>query len=199
MISEAYMKKSEQAAFTRANLVLSAARRFDRYGYDGTTLSSVCVEANVTLGALTFHFRCKASLACAVVQKGVDELRRTSAARPTAAGALTELSLLVLQVAKTLQGNVLTRAAVRLIQEGHVASDWLDLFHEEVSRLLEGATAAGDLGAGVRSATAVRLVMYVVEGAMADARRTVAGEGPTGPDFVEVWSAVLEGLDAHTR
>ncbi|MFE5829080.1 MULTISPECIES: TetR family transcriptional regulator [unclassified Streptomyces] len=198
MIFEAYMKKSERAASTRANLVLSAARRFDRYGYDGTTLSSVCVEANVTLGALTFHFRCKASLAFEVVQKGVDELRHIGTARPTAAGALTELSFLVLQMVTALQGNVLTRAAVRLIQEGHVASDWFDAFHEEVSRLLERATAAGDLVAGVRPTVAVRLVMYVVEGAMADARRAGAGGVPTGPDFAEVWSAVLEGLDAHT-
>lgn len=193
------MKNSERAASTRANLVLSAARRFDRYGYEGTTLSSVCMEANVTLGALTFHFRCKASLASAVAQEGVDQLRRISTEGPAVTAALPELSLLVLRVTTALQGNVHTRAAVRLIQEGHVVSDWLEVFRGEVLSLLERAAANGDLVAGVRLHSAVCLVMYVVEGAMADVRRAGAGGGPTGPDFAEVWSAVLAGLAAHTR
>ncbi|MFS0691456.1 TetR family transcriptional regulator [Streptomyces nitrosporeus] len=192
------MKNSERAASTRANLVLAAARHFDQHGYDGTTLNSVCAEVNVTLGALTFHFRCKAALASAVVQEGVEELRRVST-ECSAAGALPELSLLVRQVVTALQCNVLTRAAVRLIQEEHVVSDWLGVFREEVLRLLERASAAGGLFAGVRPDTAVRLVMYVVEGAMAEARRPADGEGPTGPDFAEVWRTVLNGLAADAR
>ena len=59
------MKNRERAVCTRANLVLAAARHFDQHGYDGTTLNSVCVDANVTLGAITFHFRSKAALASA--------------------------------------------------------------------------------------------------------------------------------------
>ncbi|MEU1127643.1 TetR/AcrR family transcriptional regulator [Streptomyces sp. NPDC005899] len=191
------MKNSERAAGTRANLVLAAARHFDRHGYDGTTLSSVCVEANVTLGALTFHFRCKATLASAVVQEGVDELRRVSAAGSASTDALPGLSLLVQQVATTLQHDVLTRAAVRLVQEGHVASDWLDVFRDEVLRLLERASVTGDLVAGVQVDTAVRLVMYVVEGATAEARGAARPGGPTDLDFAEVWRAVLNGLAAQ--
>ncbi|MFG3408240.1 TetR family transcriptional regulator [Streptomyces sp. NPDC048142] len=193
------MKNSERAASTRANLVLAAARHFDQHGYDGTTLNSVCAEANVTLGALTFHFRCKATLASAVVREGVEELRRISTACSADTGALPELSLLVRQVATALQRNVLTRAALRLVQEGHAASDWLDAFREEVLRLLERAFATGDLVADVRLVTAERLVMYVVEGATAEARRAVDGGGPTGLDFAEVWRAVLNGLAADTH
>jgi AcrR family transcriptional regulator len=190
------MKNSERAASTRGNLVLAAARHFDRYGYDGTTLNSVCVEANVTLGALTFHFRSKAALAAAVVQHGVDELRRISTERSGAGGALPELSLLVLQVATALQDNVFTRAAVRLVQEGNAASDWFDAFREEVGRLLERALATGDLVADIRPATAVRLVLYLVEGVTAEARRAAADAGPTGFDFAEVWRTMLGGLAA---
>ncbi len=64
------MKKKEQAARTRAVLVLAAANNFDRHGYDGTSLAAVCAEAGTTMGALTFHFRSKAVLAEAVADEG---------------------------------------------------------------------------------------------------------------------------------
>ncbi|MBD0711488.1 MULTISPECIES: TetR/AcrR family transcriptional regulator [unclassified Streptomyces] len=193
------MKNSERAACTRANLVLAAARHFDRYGYDGTTLNSVCGEAHVTLGALTFHFRSKAILASAVVDAGIGELHRAGAARPENPGPLPELSLLVLQVATALQGDVLTRAAVRLVEEGHVYSGWIGAFRARIQRLLETAHASGDLVADVRPATAVRLIGYVVEGAAAEARRAAAEQGPTVSDFTEVWRAMLGGLVAGGR
>ncbi|MFE3073859.1 TetR family transcriptional regulator [Streptomyces sp. NPDC059247] len=193
------MKNSERAASTRANLVLAAAHHFDQHGYDGTTLNSVCAEANVTLGALTFHFRCKAILASEVVDEGMGELRRVSTARSDTAGPLPELSLLVLQVATALRDSALTRAAVRLVQEGQVASGWLAVFRADVLRLLERASATGALAAEVRLTTAARLIMYVVEGAATEARRAAAEGVSTDSDFAEVWRAALSGLAADPR
>ncbi|MFJ9431530.1 TetR family transcriptional regulator [Streptomyces sp. NPDC101490] len=190
------MKNSERAASTRANLVLAAAHHFDQHGYDGTTLNSVCAEANVTLGALTFHFRCKAILASEVVDEGMGELRRVSTARADTAGPLPELSLLVLRVATALRDSALTRAAVRLVQEGQVASGWLAVFRADVLRLLERASATGALAAGVRLTTAVRLIMYVVEGAATEARRAAAEGVSTDCDFAEIWRVALGGLAA---
>lgn len=191
------MKNRERAACTRANLVLAAARHFDQHGYDGTTLNSVCVEANVTLGALTFHFRSKAALASAVVEEGIGELQRLSTASSATGRPLRDLSSLTLRVATALQTAVLSRAAVRLVEEGHVRSGWLDAFRAEVLRLLEEASLAGDLAADVRPATAAHLIMYVMEGVAAQSRRAVAEGASTVADFSEVWCAVLGGLAPH--
>ncbi|CAM5549549.1 MULTISPECIES: TetR/AcrR family transcriptional regulator [Streptomyces] len=191
------MKNRERAACTRANLVLAAARHFDRHGYDGTTLNSVCVEANVTLGALTFHFRSKAALASAVVEEGIVELERLSTANSATGRPLDGLSSLTLGVATALQTAVVTRAAVRLVEEGHVRSDWPGAFRAEVLRLLEEAALAGELAADVRPATAAHLIMYVMEGVAAQSRRAAAEGGPAVADIAEVWRAVLGGLAPH--
>ncbi|MFF3749067.1 TetR family transcriptional regulator [Streptomyces sp. NPDC002018] len=188
------MKNRERAAYTRANLVLAAARHFDQYGYDGTTLNSVCVEANVTLGAITFHFRSKAALASAVVEEGTGELKRLCTAGSATGRPLRDLSSLTLRVAMALQTAVLTRAAVRLVGEGHVHSDWLGAFRAEVLRLLEEASVTGDLAADVRPATAAHLILYVMEGVAAHSRRAAAEGGSTVVDFAEIWRAVLGGL-----
>ncbi|WP_234354660.1 TetR/AcrR family transcriptional regulator [Streptomyces sp. NRRL WC-3618] len=180
-------------------MVLAAARHFDRHGYDGTTLNPVCAEAGVTLGALTFHFGCKAALASAVVDEGVGELQRVSTAYSGTGRPLYGLSVLVLQVATALQNNVLTRAAARLVEEGYVDCGWFGAFRGDVLHLLERASATGDLVADVRPATAARLIMYLVEGAATEARSAEAEGVSMASDFAEVWHAVLGGLAADTR
>ena len=188
------MKNRERAVCTRANLVLAAARHFDQHGYDGTTLNSVCVDANVTLGGITFHCRSKAALASAGVEDGIGELQRLSTAGSATGRPLRDLSSLTLRVARGLQTTVLTRAAVRLVEEGHVRSGWLGAFRAEVLRLLEEASVAGDLAADIRPATAAHLIMYVVEGVAAHSRRAAAEGGSAAADIAELWRAVLGGL-----
>ncbi|MFF7369595.1 TetR family transcriptional regulator [Streptomyces tricolor] len=193
------MTNTERAARTRANLVLAAARRFDRHGYDGTALNHICAGAGVTLGALTFHFRSKAALASAVVDEGVRALQRIRTARPDTGRPLHDLTVLVLQVAGALQHDVLPRAATRLVEEGHVDSGWPGIWRAEVLRLLERAFVTGDLAPDVRPATAAHLVMHVVEGAAHEARRAEAGGVWVASDVAEVWHAALGGLAAHPR
>ncbi|MEU2060931.1 TetR/AcrR family transcriptional regulator [Streptomyces sp. NPDC013455] len=188
------MNKTERAARTRATLVLAAARHFDQHGYEGTTLKAVCAEAGVTLGALTFHFRSKAALASAVVEEGVGELQRIRSAGSGTGRPLCDLSAFVLEVVRSLRNSVLTRAAARLVEEGRVDSGWPGVFRGEVLRLLEGASTTGELVPEVRPAAAVRLVMHVVQGAVAEARSAEALGVATACDFAEVWDVVLGGL-----
>ncbi|WP_221888956.1 TetR/AcrR family transcriptional regulator, partial [Streptomyces sp. WAC08241] len=164
------MKKKEQAARTRAVLVLAAANNFDRHGYDGTSLAAVCAEAGTTMGALTFHFRSKAVLAEAVADEGVGALRRVRAGRPAGARALQDLSSLVLDVVTTLRHGVHARSAVRLITEGHVVSDWPAEWRDGVHELLERAHRSGELVEGVRPGAATQLVLHLVEGVATEAR-----------------------------
>ncbi|MFD7135925.1 TetR family transcriptional regulator [Streptomyces sp. NPDC059894] len=193
-ITEAMMKKKEQATRTRTNLVLAAARNFDRHGYDGTSLASVCGDAGISMGALTFHFRSKASLAAAVADEGVGELQRIRTARPHTDRPLHDLSSLVLAVAATLRRSVQARSAARLIAEGHVVSDWPADWRGELEGLIESAWKSGDLSEEVQPGTATQLVRHLVEGVAIDARVTCGQPSPTPPDFEEVWRAALTGL-----
>ncbi|MFF1902326.1 TetR family transcriptional regulator [Kitasatospora sp. NPDC058218] len=73
--------KQERAQHTRRALLRAAAGEFDRHGYAGTSLSRVSRAAGVTMGALTFHFPTKASLADAVRADAV-ELTRAAVGAP---------------------------------------------------------------------------------------------------------------------
>ncbi|OIJ92360.1 TetR family transcriptional regulator [Streptomyces monashensis] len=162
-------------------------------------LNSVCAEAGVTLGALTFHFRCKAELASAVVDEGLGELQRILRACPDTDRPLHDLSALLLQATTALRNNVLTRAATRLTEEGHGDSHWPGTWHAEVLRLLERASVIGELAEDVRPTTAVCLITHAVEGATREARNAGVGDVSTAPDFAEIWRAVLGGLAAGMR
>ncbi|MGW3269315.1 TetR family transcriptional regulator [Streptomyces sp. NPDC001056] len=190
------MKKRERATRTRANLVLAAARNFDRHGYDGTSLAAVCGDAGISMGALTFHFRSKAALAAAVAEEGVGELQRTRAARPRTGRPLQDLSALVLAVAATLHRSVHARSAARLIAEGHVVSDWPADWRGEVEGLVECAWESGALNEEVEPGTAAQLVRHLVAGVVIDARASGGRPDPAPSDFADVWRAVLTGLAA---
>ncbi|MEU9344912.1 TetR/AcrR family transcriptional regulator [Streptomyces sp. NPDC048278] len=192
-------KKTEQAARTRSSLVLAAADNFDRHGYDGTSLASVCGALGISMGALTFHFRSKAALAAAVADEGAAELQRARAARPRTGRPLEDLSSLVQAVAVVLRESVRARSAARLIAEGQVHSTWPADWRDEVEELIELAWHAGELAEDIRPRTAARLVRHLVEGSAADARGTRGRAAPGAADFAEVWQAALTGLAAGSR
>lgn len=60
------MVRQERSERTRRNLVGAASTVFDQSGYERATLSAISERAQVTKGALSFHFAAKADLARAV-------------------------------------------------------------------------------------------------------------------------------------
>ncbi|PAZ11408.1 TetR family transcriptional regulator [Streptomyces sp. SA15] len=59
--------KQERAARTRAALIRAAAETFAEYGFAGTTVSRIAERADLTLGAMYFHFKSKEELARLIV------------------------------------------------------------------------------------------------------------------------------------
>ncbi|MEW2040835.1 TetR family transcriptional regulator [Streptomyces sp. NPDC005534] len=75
------MTRQERAVRTREALIEAAARLFDRDGYEVTSLAAVTAKAQVSAGALYFHFATKADLADAVTHAALSRLRRIIDAR----------------------------------------------------------------------------------------------------------------------
>ncbi|MGY5009096.1 TetR family transcriptional regulator [Streptomyces sp. 900105755] len=192
-------KKTEQAARTRSSLVLAAADNFDRHGYDGTSLASVCGALGISMGALTFHFRSKAALAAAVADEGAAELQHVRVAAPRTGRPLEDLSSLVQAVAVVLRESVRARSAARLITEGQVHSAWPSDWRDEVEELIGLAWDAGELTEDIRPRAAAQLVRHLVEGVAVEARGTTGRPAPGAADFTEVWQAALTGLAAGPR
>ena len=61
------MLKQVRAEQTRDAIVRGAAEAFDKHGFVGATLGDVTTYAEVTKGAVYFHFRSKEELARAVI------------------------------------------------------------------------------------------------------------------------------------
>jgi AcrR family transcriptional regulator len=74
-MQERRTKKSEQAAATRALLLKIARRQFGELGYAGTGTEAIVAEAQVTRGALYFHFKDKRDLFRALVKEVAKEIR----------------------------------------------------------------------------------------------------------------------------
>src|SRR5436309_8618682 len=63
------MARQERAVRTRRTILEAAGAVFDEYGYTSTTIALVLERADVTKGALYFHFPSKESLARAVLDE----------------------------------------------------------------------------------------------------------------------------------
>ncbi|WP_240499342.1 TetR family transcriptional regulator, partial [Streptomyces prasinus] len=62
------MVRQVRAEQTRATIITAAADLIDRQGYESTSLSDIVDHAQVTKGALYFHFAAKEDLAHAILE-----------------------------------------------------------------------------------------------------------------------------------
>ncbi|WP_307795435.1 ScbR family autoregulator-binding transcription factor [Actinacidiphila acididurans] len=107
----------ERAIETRRNILAAAAKVFEEHGYKAATIADVLAEADVTKGALYFHFPSKESLADGVLREQ-DEQFPT----PERAGKLQQLVDTVMVQAYRLQTDCMARAGVRLTLDQRAGS-----------------------------------------------------------------------------
>jgi AcrR family transcriptional regulator len=110
--------KQDRARQTRHDVLQAAARTFARVGYPAARLDDICQEADVTKGALYFHFRSKAELARAVVTAHFARWMQTREdVEKLALDPLTHVVALSFAVASSYRDDVMHRAGVRLVKE----------------------------------------------------------------------------------
>jgi AcrR family transcriptional regulator len=173
--------KQERAKQTRARILMAAARQFERMGYASARLDDIGRDANVTKGALYFHFRSKAHLARALLDAHFarwQEIRTDLAAR-----SLDPLSLVVafsFAVARNYGTSEIARAGVRLGNEYQMIDadlptpfvGWIDA----LSTLLERAQQAGELAGHVDCRVAARGIVASYFGLQEVSARLTGGK-----------------------
>ncbi|KOG08433.1 ScbR family autoregulator-binding transcription factor [Streptomyces viridochromogenes] len=139
------MARQERAIRTRRMILEAAGAVFDEHGYTATTISMVLERAEVTKGALYFHFSSKESLAQAVL----DEQTPFGAVPPQPC-KLQELVDMTFVFGQRLLGNSLLKGSVRLavdqsaprgVDHSGPFRQWADL----LVGLLERARDQGEL------------------------------------------------------
>ena len=106
------MAQQERAVQTRRSILLGAAQVFDEYGYDAASIKEILTRAQVTKGALYFHFPSKEELARGVLQEQTVYLDV-----PENVSKIQELIDLTMAVAHMLPHDPLLRAGLRLAME----------------------------------------------------------------------------------
>ncbi|WP_208648031.1 TetR/AcrR family transcriptional regulator [Streptomyces tirandamycinicus] len=186
---------------TRQALVDAAAEEFDRYGYDGTSLSRISAVAGMSIGAVTFHFPSKVDLADAVQQEG----------RSVTLGALDLLTAepapplrmvvdLTLELARLMEQEPSVRSAIRLSRERPGTDAWSTAWLPTVRRLLDRAYECGQLRTDALPADVTTLVEHLTNGAEAYLRSRT-GSDPAFESAVaqlkRVWHLALVGVSAE--
>ena len=195
--------KQERARRTREQILAAAAQTFEDVGYTAARLENIARDAQVTKGALYFHFRSKTDLALAVLE--AHHARWGEIVREIAgygADPLTSVVALSFAVGANFQTNHIARAGVRLGNE-HRAIDaqlptpfvgWVG----RLTDLLEAARAQGLVLAGVDCAAAARAIVAGYFGVQEMSARLEDGRD-VADRLREWWQLVLPALTEPER
>lgn len=193
------MARQARAELTRDAVLTGAAEVFLRLGYANASLIDIMTQANVTKGALYFHFGSKEELARAVVDVGDERLR-------TAISGLLEPSVPALEAAigiTYLVADLATRdrmvaAMFNLSRqigdfygthEENIVIRWLD----EQAALAKRAIDEGDLLPDLDAASVSRLWLEMTSGVRAIAVAVDRTEQAT-VRLERMWFHLLPGL-----
>ncbi|MFE0253815.1 ScbR family autoregulator-binding transcription factor [Streptomyces sp. NPDC059010] len=158
------MARQERAVRTRRLILEAAGAVFDEHGYSATTISMVLERAEVTKGALYFHFPSKESLAQAVLDEQV-----SLGAVPPQPCKLQELIDMTFVFGRRLLRNSLLKGSVRLAvdQSAPPGVDHSGPFRQWVEHLvvvLEQARTQGELLPTVQPRKTVELLVGAFAG-----------------------------------
>ncbi|MFJ8106386.1 ScbR family autoregulator-binding transcription factor [Streptomyces sp. NPDC096132] len=187
------MAKQERAIRTRRAILEAAGAVFDEHGYMSTTIAMVLERAEVTKGALYFHFPSKESLAQAVLNEQVP-----FGTVPPQPCKLQEIVDMTFVVGQRLLSNALLRGSVRLavdqetpsgIDHGEPFRQWA----EHLGTLLELARERGELLPTVKPRETVELLVGTFTGIQLMSR-ALTDRADLADRLSVMWAHMLPGI-----
>jgi AcrR family transcriptional regulator len=186
-----------RADATRLQILLAASQEFARKSYSQVSLDDILAQAQVTKGAMYFHFRSKHELALAIIDRhnamGYESLNEVLARKLSGLETLVDMSCVI---ATRDIGDAVGRAGLNLLEsigradgvQARVVDEWTAAFAEVVRR----AVAEGDVLADREPEDVGRLVVSAFLGL----RQTTDIDDPQRyfGDLVKIWSFTLPGF-----
>ncbi|MCF3135994.1 ScbR family autoregulator-binding transcription factor [Streptomyces olivochromogenes] len=192
------MARQLRAEQTRATIITAAADLFDRHGYESTSLSDIVEHAQVTKGALYFHFAAKEDLAHAIMElqsRASRQVLREVEGRGYS--SLESLMRTTFGIARLAVEGPIPRAGLRLATAEvvvrpplrHPFTEWLDL----TNRKLSGAVKESDVHPDIDiEAVAHSLVCFFVGTRVAGRNLEPVTRLPRR--IAEMWHLMIRGL-----
>jgi AcrR family transcriptional regulator len=197
------MARQLRAEQTRATIITAAADLFDRRGYESTSLSDIVEHAQVTKGALYFHFAAKEDLAHAIMElqsKASRDVTKDLDGRGYS--SLETLMRITFGIARLSVEGPIPRAGLRLATGGvavrpplkHPFTEWQDI----ASRKLLGAVKESDVHPDIDvDAVAHSLVSFFVGTRVVGRSLEPVARQPRR--LAEMWHLMIRGLVPVTR
>jgi len=135
-----------RADTTRQRLIAAASRQFAHHPYSMVSLDDILAEAELTKGAMYFHFSSKQALALAIVDD-LSEITRAAVTELLArkmSGLETLIDLVYLLAVQDTEQEV-ARAGVRLLETLDKTPALLQSWIELVTTLIQKAMTEGDV------------------------------------------------------
>ncbi|WP_053700952.1 TetR/AcrR family transcriptional regulator [Streptomyces sp. NRRL F-5755] len=196
------MARQDRAERTRRALLRAAADEIAEKGYAGASLARISTAAEVTIGALTFHFASKAALAeavrdsgCALTRSALASLLSAGACpKPGAHGELRRVVTFTRTLARLLEEEPTVRAAARLAWDfPGDGNTWYAMWLPWLGDLVDRARA--DIAGWTTSEAVTATALSVVTGAEFAARIGVSRGATAGLSPWEhvdrVWGLLL--------
>ena len=135
-----------RADTTRQRLIAAASRQFAHHPYSMVSLDDILAEAELTKGAMYFHFSSKQALALAIIDD-LSEITRAAVTELLArkmSGLETLIDLVYLLAVQDTEQEV-ARAGVRLLETLDKTPALLQSWIELVTTLIQKAMTEGDV------------------------------------------------------
>ncbi|MGA4846463.1 ScbR family autoregulator-binding transcription factor [Streptomyces sp. G5(2025)] len=188
--------KQDRAVRTREALLRAAAEEFDEHGYTGAVITSILTRAELTAGAMYFHFKNKEALALAVM----NEQHQAIETRVTSRG-LQRLVDITLVWAYQLPIDPMLRAGVRLaVEQGSFGMRDATTFLNWQSAMLDclrDAEQDRELMPGVDPESVAEFVVGACTGVQLYAQ-LVNGREDLSERTVRMWELLLPGIAVPT-
>ncbi|MFD6889471.1 ScbR family autoregulator-binding transcription factor [Streptomyces sp. NPDC059957] len=189
--------KQERAIQTRKEILRAAAVVFDKVGFAGASINRILAEADLTAGALYFHFKSKEDLARAVMNAQPDSIIPWLSSE-----GLQRLVDITLVWAHQLQTDVLLRAGVRLTNEQGAFGSRDIAPYQDWSRImadcLRVAIEKGELQAGIDPAELAEFVVEACTGMQTYSAVASEDRADLYDRVIRMWRLLMPGIAVPT-
>jgi AcrR family transcriptional regulator len=175
------MVRQARSEATRRRIIDSAIDLINEIGYPASGLADIIERAELTKGALYYHFESKEAVATAIIEEGVDTMLDAfrSAGGPSSP-AMENIVLGLFVVADTIKADSVAQAACRLIRTfggfNPAAKATYGILQDDLAERVASAVEQGDLRPDVDAEAIVATLLAstlgaeLVSSALADGR-----------------------------
>ncbi|MFC4223022.1 ScbR family autoregulator-binding transcription factor [Lysinibacter cavernae] len=187
-----------RAKITRQNIIESSSAVFLRKGFAASTISDIADEANITKGAMYFHFKSKELIARAIIEIQVEAnetLHATLEAKQlTSFEAMIEMSH---EMSRLIQDNIVYAAATRLAVEVGVFGDPIaqtyDAWNDPVTHLVKATIDDGYVSTTVEPEVLAEFLVTTFTG-IQTVSLVQSNYGDLRERIDDMWRIVLPGI-----